>query len=117
MSDRDPDCLFCRIVSGEIPSDRVYEDNNVIGFRDVAPRAPTHILVIPRRHVADAHSLTDEDAGLLGHCFAALRDVANAEGLTGGYRIVANVGPDAGQTVGHLHFHLLAGRQLSWPPG
>lgn len=117
MTDRDPDCLFCRIVSGEIPSDRVHEDDEVICFRDIAPRAPTHVLVIPRRHVPDAHSLTDADAGLLASCFSALRRVADAEGLAGGYRIVTNVGPDSGQTVYHLHFHLLGGRSMGWPPG
>lgn len=117
MTDRDPDCLFCRIASGEIPSERVFEDDAVIAFRDVAPRAPTHVLVIPRRHITDAHGFTDDEAELLGRCFAALRQVADAEGLANGYRIVANVGADAGQTVPHLHFHLLGGRQLTWPPG
>ena len=117
VTDRDPACLFCRIAAGEIPSERVFEDDAVIAFRDVAPRAPTHVLVIPRRHVPDAHALTDDDAALLGRCFAALRQVADAAGLLSGYRIVANVGADAGQTVPHLHFHLLGGRSLSWPPG
>lgn len=117
MTDRDPECLFCRIVAGEIPSDRVHEDDHIIAFRDVAPRAPTHVLVIPRRHVPDAHALSERDDALIAHCFAVLRLVADAEGLTGGYRIVANVGADAGQTVPHLHFHLLGGRQLAWPPG
>jgi histidine triad (HIT) family protein len=117
VTDRDPACLFCRIAAGEIPSDRVHEDDEVIAFRDVAPRAPTHVLVIPRRHVADAHSLTDDDAALVGRCFAVIRRVADAEGLTGGYRIVANVGADSGQTVPHLHFHVLGGRHLAWPPG
>ena len=101
MTDSDPSCLFCRIVSGEIPADRVYEDDDVVGFRDVAPRAPTHVLVIPRRHVSDVHALADADA----------------ERLAGGYRIVTNSGPDSGQTVAHLHFHLLGGRPMSWPPG
>ena len=117
MSDRDPDCLFCRIASGEIPSDRVFEDDEVIAFRDVAPRAPTHVLVIPRRHVADVHSLTDDDAALLAALFSALRRVADSERLASGYRIVTNTGPDAGQSVAHLHFHLLGGRQMGWPPG
>jgi len=117
MSERDAACLFCRIASGEVPSDRVYEDDYVIAFRDVAPRAPTHVLVIPRRHIPDAQSLTDVDAALLASCFAALRRVADVERLAGGYRIVTNSGPDAGQTVPHLHFHLLGGRQMGWPPG
>lgn len=117
MSDRDPDCLFCRIASGEVPSDRVFEDPEVIAFRDVAPRAPTHVLVIPRRHVPDVRSLTDEDAALLAALFSALRRVAESERLAHGYRIVTNTGPDSGQSVDHLHFHLLGGRQMSWPPG
>lgn len=117
MTEPQPDCLFCRIVAGEIASDRVFEDDDVIGFRDVAPRAPTHVLVIPRRHVPDAHSLRDDDAALLGACFAAIRRVADDEGLANGYRIVTNIGPDAGQSVPHLHFHVLGRRKLSWPPG
>ncbi len=115
--DRDPGCLFCRIVAGEIPSDRVFEDDDVIAFRDIAPRAPTHVLVIPRRHVPDAQSLTEADAPLLAAIFAALRRVADAEGVAAGHRIVTNVGANAGQSVFHLHFHLLGGRSLSWPPG
>lgn len=115
--DRDPDCLFCRIVAGEVPADRVLEDDSVIAFRDINPRAPTHVLVVPKRHVPDAHSLTDADAPLLGALFGALRTIADAEGLENGYRVVTNVGPDAGQSVPHLHFHLLGRRRLSWPPG
>jgi len=117
MTDRDPDCLFCRIVSGEIPSDRVHEDEGVIAFRDIAPRAPTHVLVIPRRHIPDAHALSDADGDLLGKLFGVMQQVADAAGLDAGYRVVTNVGPQAGQTVFHLHFHLLGGRPMSWPPG
>ena len=117
MTDRDPGCLFCRIVAGEVPSDRVYEDVDVIAFRDIAPRAPTHLLVVPRRHVADAHALTDEDGPLLAALFAAVRRVADEAGLERGYRVVTNVGPESGQTVFHLHFHVLGGRPLAWPPG
>ena len=117
MTDRDPDCLFCRIVADEVPSDRVYEDDEVIAFRDIAPRAPTHVLVIPRRHVADAHALGDDDDALLGRLFAAARRVADDAGLDGGYRVVTNVGPDSGQTVFHLHLHVLGGRPMTWPPG
>jgi histidine triad (HIT) family protein len=116
MSERAPDCLFCGIAAGEVPADMVHEDDEVVAFRDVAPRAPTHVLVIPRRHVADADALTDRDGSLVARCFAVIRLVAEAEGLGTGYRIVANVGADAGQTVPHLHFHLLGGRQLGWPP-
>jgi histidine triad (HIT) family protein len=117
MTDRDPECLFCRIVAEEIPSDRVYEDDDVIAFRDIAPRAPTHVLVVPRRHIADAHALTDDDGPLLAALFAALRRVADEAGLARGYRVVTNVGPESGQTVFHLHLHLLGGRPMTWPPG
>jgi histidine triad (HIT) family protein len=117
MTDRDPECLFCRIVAGEIPSDRVYEDDDVVAFRDIAPRAPTHVLVVPRRHVADAHGLTEEDGPLLSALFGAVRRVADDAGLARGYRVVTNVGPESGQTVFHLHVHVLGGRPMSWPPG
>ena len=117
MTDRVPDCLFCRIVGEEVPSDRVYEDDDVIAFRDIAPRAPTHVLVVPRRHVADAHALRDEDGPLLAALFAAVRRVADEAGLARGYRVVTNIGPESGQTVFHLHLHLLGGRPMSWPPG
>ena len=117
MTERDPDCLFCGIVAGEIPADVVHEDDEVIAFRDIAPRAPTHVLVIPRRHVADAHALTDDDAPLLSKLFAVVRKVADDAGLERGYRVVTNVGPESGQTVFHLHLHLLGGRPMAWPPG
>jgi histidine triad (HIT) family protein len=116
MADREPDCLFCRIVSGEIPSDRVHEDDEVIVFRDINPRAPTHVLAIPRRHVPSVADLTDADGDLLAALFGALRRVAEQAGLRG-YRIVTNVGPESGQSVLHLHFHLLGGRSMTWPPG
>jgi len=117
MTDRDPDCLFCKIVAGEIPSERVHEDDEVIAFRDIAPRAPTHVLVIPRRHIPDAHGLTTSDAELLARLFTVVRQVADAAGLAQGYRVVTNVGPESGQTIFHLHFHLLGGRPMAWPPG
>jgi len=117
MTDRGADCLFCRIVGGEIPSDRVYEDEQVIGFRDIHPQAPTHVLVVPRRHVPDVDSLDDDDAGLLSAMFAAVRRVAEREGLAKGYRVVTNVGAESGQSVFHLHLHLLGGRRMGWPPG
>jgi len=122
VPDRDPsyraDCLFCRIAADEIPSDRVFEDEQVIVFRDINPRAPTHILAIPRRHLDSTEDLTDTDAdaALLSALFDALRRVARDGGL-GGYRIVTNVGPESGQSVFHLHFHLLGGRPMTWPPG
>ena len=109
-------CLFCRIASGEIPADIVYSDDEVIVFRDLNPQAPTHVLAIPRRHIASAHELGPEDGPLLGALFDAMRATADAEGLGEGYRIVTNVGPAAGQSVEHLHFHLLGGRRLTWPP-
>ena len=117
MTDRDPDCLFCRIVAGEIPSDRVLETDEVIAFRDIHPQAPTHVLVVPRRHVPDVDTLADDDAGLLSALFAAVRRVAEQERLAKGYRVVTNVGAESGQSVFHLHFHVLGGRRMSWPPG
>ena len=115
---RDPGCLFCRIVAGEIPSTRVAEDDTVIAFRDIAPRSPTHVLVLPREHIPSAADLTDADAPLIGRIFAMAADIARAEGIAeGGYRIVTNVGTWGGQSVDHLHFHLMGGRAFTWPPG
>ena len=112
------ECLFCRIVAGEIPSTRVHEDEEVIAFRDIAPRAPTHILVIPRRHVASAADLTEADGHMLGRLFAVTAQIARDQGIAeGGYRIVTNVGTWGGQTVDHLHLHLMGGRPFVWPPG
>jgi histidine triad (HIT) family protein len=116
MADYEADCLFCKIAAGEIPSDVVHQDENVVVFRDINPRAPTHVLAIPRRHIPSAAELTDADGDLLSALFAALRRVAEETGLRS-YRVVTNVGSDAGQSVLHLHLHLLAGRQMSWPPG
>lgn len=115
---RDPACLFCRIVAGEIPSTRVAEDDLAIAIRDIAPRAPTHILVMPRDHVASAADLTDADAPLTGHLLAVAAQIARDEGIAdGGYRIVTNIGAWGGQSVDHLHFHLMGGRPFTWPPG
>jgi histidine triad (HIT) family protein len=112
------DCLFCRIASGEIPSDQVHADDLVVAFRDIAPRAPTHILLIPREHIASAAALTEAHAPLLGRLFAVAADVARREGIEeAGYRLVSNVGRWGGQTVDHLHMHLLGGRAFQWPPG
>lgn len=111
-------CVFCRIVAGELPSTRVHEDDLVVAIRDIAPRAPTHILVMSREHVASALELTDAHAPLVGRIFAVASDVARSEGIAdGGYRVVTNVGRWGGQTVDHLHFHLMGGRAFSWPPG
>ena len=112
----DPECLFCRVAAGEIPSTQVSADDRVIVFRDINPRAPTHLLAIPRRHLASADDLTEADGDLLAALFLALQRAAADSGLTG-YRIVTNVGPESGQSVFHLHFHLLGGRLMSWPPG
>jgi histidine triad (HIT) family protein len=114
------DCLFCKIISGDIPSDLVYQDKDMVAFKDINPVAPCHILFIPRRHIGSIAELTREDGALLGNIFAAAAEVAGKEGLTDpkrGYRFVSNVGPNAGQSVQHLHFHLLGGREFSWPPG
>ena len=106
-------CLFCKIAAGIIPSAKVYEDETVLAFRDIAPQAPTHILVIPKAHISGMSEVNAENAALVGHCLAVAAQVAKAEGLTNGYRIVSNCGDDAGQTVHHLHFHILGGRKLS----
>ncbi len=112
------DCLFCRIAAGEIPSDTVHRDDLVVAFRDIAPVAPTHILLIPHRHIASAAELTGDDAPLVGRLFVVAAQLARDEGIGArGFRLVTNVGPEAGQSVGHLHLHLLGGRKLSWPPG
>ena len=113
-----PDCLFCRIASGAIPATKVAESEHVLAFRDLNPQAPTHVLLIPKQHVAD--SAADLDAGhavLLADLFALAAQVARDEGLDAGWRLVTNIGGDAGQTVFHLHVHLLGGRAMGWPPG
>ena len=106
-------CLFCKIVAGEIPSTRVYEDETVLAFRDIAPQAPCHVLVIPKAHIDDANGITTENSAVIAHIFQVIPQIAKAEGLENGYRIVSNCGPDAGQTVQHLHFHILGGKQLA----
>jgi histidine triad (HIT) family protein len=116
--DRDPDCLFCRIVAGEIPSDRVLEDETLVAFRDIAPRAPTHVLVVPREHIPSARELTETDGDLLSHLFVTAQRIAAGEGIAdAGYRLVVNVGQWGGQSVDHLHLHVLGGRAMTWPPG
>ena len=109
--------IFQRIINREIPADIVYEDDQCLAFRDVSPQAPTHVLVIPKREIASVDALTDDDADLVAHLWIVIRDLARKLGLGGGYRVVVNNGPEAGQSVDHLHFHLLGGRQLRWPPG
>lgn len=107
------DCLFCKIIAGSIPSNKVYEDELIFAFRDIAPQAPTHILVVPKEHIPDCNGITEENSAVVAHIFSVIPKIAAAEGLTGGYRVVSNCGADAGQTVQHLHFHILGGKTLS----
>ncbi|MBQ8621107.1 MAG: histidine triad nucleotide-binding protein [Oscillospiraceae bacterium] len=106
-------CLFCKIIAGEIPSTKVYEDELVLAFRDIAPQAPTHILVIPKVHIGSVAEVTAENSAVVAHIFEVIAKVAEAQGLADGYRVVSNCGPHAGQTVPHLHFHILGGKQLA----
>lgn len=111
------ECLFCRIARGEVSSEIVYQDDQLTAFRDVNPQAPTHILIIPNEHIPRVSALEDSQLPGMGKLFGAARDVARREGLEGGYRLVVNNGPLAGQSVDHLHLHLLGGRAMRWPPG
>jgi histidine triad (HIT) family protein len=111
-------CLFCRIVRGEIPSKVVREDTDTFAFRDIDPRAPTHVLIVPRKHIASVNDVGEQDATLIGRLYLAAREIAAADGVAdAGYRLVMNTGAAAGQSVAHIHLHLLGGRGLSWPPG
>lgn len=105
-------CIFCKIVAGEIPSTKVYEDETVLAFRDIAPQAPVHVLVIPKAHIQDCNGITAENSALVAHVFEVIPEIAKAEGLAGGYRVVSNTGADSGQTVPHLHFHILGGKAM-----
>lgn len=109
--------LFEKIIAREIPADIVYEDAQCLAFRDIGPQAPTHVLVIPKKPIPSLAHLQAEDSQLLAHLWQVIPDLARQLGLAGGYRVVANCGPDGGQTVDHLHFHILGGRQMEWPPG
>jgi histidine triad (HIT) family protein len=113
----DPDCLFCKIVAKEIPSEVVRETDKVLAFRDINPGAPTHVLVIPKEHIKSASYLESTHGDLLVELFEVMEEIGKEAGIGDGYRIVTNVGPKAGQSVFHIHFHLLGGRPLSWPPG
>lgn len=114
----DPDCLFCKIVAGELPSAPVYRDDLVIAFRDIAPVAPTHVLIVPREHIVDASTVSARHADVLTAMMLASQTIARDEGVfESGYRLAFNVGDDAGNSVAHLHLHLLGGRILAWPPG
>lgn len=114
----EPSCIFCRIARGEIPSKLAHEDQDVVAFHDIDPKAPVHVLVVPRKHIASIAQLDDADAALIGRLFTVARDLASTLRIQkGGYRMVINAGPDAGQSVDHVHLHLLGGRTLKWPPG
>jgi histidine triad (HIT) family protein len=112
------DCLFCKIAEGKIPAKLVHEDDRAVAFRDINPQAPTHILIVPRKHIASLNDLGDDDAALVGHLHVVARTLAQAEGIAdAGYRVLFNTGGHAGQTVHHIHLHLVGGRALGWPPG
>lgn len=111
------DCVFCKIADGEIPSDIIYEDEKVIAFNDQDPQAPIHFLVIPKKHIESLAKLDEDDRDLIGHIFMVIKKITEDLGLENGYRIVNNTGEDGGQTVKHMHFHVLAERPLQWPPG
>lgn len=112
------DCIFCKIIKGEIPSEKVFEDDKIMAFKDISPCAPVHIIIIPKEHINSANELTEADENVIGHIFVAAKNIAKDLGISeNGYRIVNNCGKDGGQTVGHLHFHLVGGRNLNWPPG
>ena len=112
------DCLFCKIACGEIPTDKVYEDDKVLAFNDIDPQAPVHFLVIPKEHIASAAEITADNSSIVAHIFEVIAKIAAEKGISqNGFRVVTNCGKDGGQTVGHLHFHVLAGRNIGWPPG
>lgn len=112
------DCIFCRIAAGEIPAKIVRQDEDTVAFRDIDPKAPSHVLVIPRRHIPSINTLTGDDAALIGKLFLAAKEIAAEDGVAAsGYRMVVNAGPNAGQSVDHVHLHVLGGRALAWPPG
>ncbi len=111
------DCIFCKIAAGEIPSKKAYEDDKVLAFYDLEPQAPVHILIIPKVHITSAADITEENSGVVAHIFEVAAKLGKELGLVGGYRIVNNCGEDGGQSVKHLHFHLMGGRQFTWPAG
>ncbi len=111
------DCIFCKIVKGDIPSAKVYEDDTVLAFRDLEPQAPQHILIIPKEHIASAAEITEKNSAVVAHIFETAAKIAHDLGFDDGFRIVTNCGDSAGQSVKHLHFHVLSGRDFTWPPG
>ena len=110
------DCVFCKIIAGEIPSAKVYEDEVCVAFKDLEPKAPVHLLVIPKVHIQSVDAVTPENSGLVAHIFETIPKIMKDQGITSGYRVITNIGPDAGQTVPHLHFHVLAGKEMGWEP-
>lgn len=111
------DCIFCKIISGEIPSDKVFENEHVLAFKDLDPKAPFHTLVIPKQHISDLTGINENNSNVIAKVYEAISLITNNPEYKNGFRVVCNCGQDGGQTVGHLHFHILAGRNLSWPPG
>ncbi len=112
------DCIFCKIANGEIPSNKAYEDDKVLAFYDLDPQAPKHVLIIPKEHISSANEINEDNASIVAHIFVTAAKIAKEIGIAeDGYRIVNNCGKDGGQSVGHLHFHLLGGRSMAWPPG
>ena len=111
------DCLFCSIVAGDIPASKLYEDDEMIAFYDIEPQAPLHFLVIPKKHISSAAEITNDESELIGRIYTVISKICREQNAVNGYRVVTNIGEDGGQTVKHLHFHVLAKRSLSWPPG
>lgn len=112
------ECIFCKIIRGDIPATKVFEDDMVFSFRDISPAAPEHVLIIPKKHISNLNEVTEEDSNIIAHIYIVAKEIAKILGVDKtGYRIVSNCGEDGGQTVHHIHFHLLGGRALQWPPG
>ena len=111
------DCVFCKIIDGKIPAKKVYEDDKTLAFYDLDPKAPTHILVIPKKHIKSAAEINSDNSGYIGHCFKVIAKLSKEMQLDNGFRVVTNCGDSAGQSIKHIHFHLLAGRDFTWPPG
>ncbi|MFZ2257461.1 MAG: histidine triad nucleotide-binding protein [Clostridiaceae bacterium] len=112
------DCLFCKIADGQVPSEIIYEDENCVAFNDINPAGPVHFLIVPKKHIGSVAEITEEDEALLGHMLKLIAILANDKGLNeNGYRVVSNIGKDGQQTVHHLHFHVIGGRSMTWPPG
>lgn len=111
------DCIFCKIINSEIPCNRIYEDDEVLSFYDVDPQAPKHVLIIPKKHISSLNDINSENSHIVSHVFESIKIIVDKLGLKNGYRLVSNCGEDGGQTVNHIHFHILGGRTMKWPPG